>query len=493
MISMRAYETTTDLLPHQVEAVSKMLPSRVGALFMEMGTGKSRSVIELGKLRAEKIDRAVWFCPVSLKETVKHEILKHTNLEKGDVYIFNDKTDSKSVPHDKAWYIVGIESMSASNRVVFAVHKLVTEHTFCILDESSYIKNHRALRTERITYICQRAKYRMILTGTPLSQGVVDLFSQMKFLSPKILGYTRFGSFEANHLEYSERFPGMIVRAHNTELLAKKMKPYVYQVTKEECLELPGKGYSVKYVSMTPEQRYMYESAKMEILEELDVCGDEWLNSIVIFRLFSVLQSIVCGQWNRTINWKEYIEGRGKKERKTEKINLPHQRLEMLGNILAEVPEKEQVLIWAKYRFSILEIAEFLEESYGKNSYALYYGDLSEKNREKELVKFREESRFLVATQSCGGHGLNLTEASTAVFYSDTFSLAQRLQAEDRIHRIGQTRPVRYIGIYCVDSIDERIQKSLEGKKSVLQSFREEVERARESGKESLKRLVMRL
>jgi len=111
-----------------------------------------------------------------------------------------------------------------------------------ICDESSYIKGHSAIRTNRITYISSRAKYRLALTGTPISQGVEDLFAQMRFLSPKILGYRSFYSFAANHLEYSDKYPGMVVRAHNLEYIAAKIQPYVYQVTKEECLDPAGQA-----------------------------------------------------------------------------------------------------------------------------------------------------------------------------------------------------------------------------------------------------------
>ena len=202
----------TSLMPHQVAAVAKVLPSRIGALFCDMGTGKSRTSIELVSRRLERIDRVIWFCPVSLKETVRQEIIKHTDCT--DIHVFNGRTSEHNLPR-ALWYVVGIESMSSSNRVVLAVDKLVTTRTMIILDESSYIKGHNSMRTQRLTYICQRARYRLILTGTPLSQGVVDLFAQMRFLSPKILGYNSFYSFAANHLEYSEKYPGKIVRSHN--------------------------------------------------------------------------------------------------------------------------------------------------------------------------------------------------------------------------------------------------------------------------------------
>jgi len=177
----------TELMPHQATAVVKVLHSRIGALFMEMGTGKSRTAIELVARRLPRIDRVIWFCPVSLKETVRQEILKHTDCAPADIHVFSDRTNERNVP-PALWHIVGIESMSLSDRVTLAVNKLITSRTFVILDESSYIKGHRAKRTMRITELSKRARYRLILTGTPLSQGVVDLFAQMRFLSPKILG-----------------------------------------------------------------------------------------------------------------------------------------------------------------------------------------------------------------------------------------------------------------------------------------------------------------
>src|SRR5690606_6788843 len=112
------------------EAVAKLLPSRVGALFMDMGTGKTRTAIEFVRIRQNKIDRVVWFCPVSLKETIRAEITKHTTCPVNAVYVFDDRANERTVPWDAFWYIVGIESMSASPRVVFTVNQLVTDRSF---------------------------------------------------------------------------------------------------------------------------------------------------------------------------------------------------------------------------------------------------------------------------------------------------------------------------------------------------------------------------
>lgn len=473
---MKTFETTTELMAHQVAAVDKVKPIRVGGLFCDMGTGKSRMAIDLVAKRVRKADKAIWFCPVSLKETVRQEILKHTDCLSADICVFGDRTTSRNLPKVR-WYVIGIESMSSSNRVVSAVNQLVTEQTMVILDESSYIKGHRSVRTERLTFICAKAKYRLILTGTPLSQGVVDLFAQMRFLSPKILGYSSFYSFANNHLEYSDKYPGKIVRSHNTEWLAAKISPYVYQVTKEECLDLPDKLFDTRYFSLTAEQRHYYELAKDEILD----MPDDEMDSIAIFRLFSALQSITCGFWNRRLEKGEY-----------EHLRFDHWRVETLLEVARDIPAQEKVIIWGKYKYDIEQIKAELEKQYGEGCVALFYGALSEKERVQQVDHFRNSARFFLATQSCGGHGLTLNEAHYVIFYNNAFKYSERIQAEDRCHRIGQEYKVTYVNIHCSYSIDDRIGAALAKKGNVVEDFKEEIDKVKDQ-KAKIKGLIKAL
>lgn len=468
---MRAFVTKTELMQHQRDGVAKVSPSRVGALFMDMGTGKTRTTIELANIRASKIDKVVWFTPVSLKLSVAKEIRKHTDCQ--DIHVFNDKTNQHNMPKVR-WYVVGIESMSSSNRVVAAVNQLITKRTMVVVDESSYIKGHNSKRTERLTFICARAKYRIILTGTPLSQGVVDLYAQMRFLSPKILGYNSFYSFAANHLEYSEKFPGMIVRAHNTEWLAAKINPYTYQIRKKDCVDLPEKLYSSEWFYMTHEQRCWYEHLKDEFLMELD--PDDW-DSYRLFQLFSALQQVASGFYNE------------KQKGKTTIHEFGSERPNVLEEVISQIPDDEQVIIWAKFIYDIEQICKVLD----RKQYTLYTGQQNEKQKEQSKLAFQKgDAQFFVATPSSGGHGLTLNEAGTVIFYNNSFKYSERLQAEDRCHRIGQNKNVHYIDIVCENSIDERIMNSISKKESTLHSFQQEVDNA-QGDKDKLKELVRRL
>lgn len=447
-------------MPHQIIAVEKLILTRIGAAFMEMGTGKSRTAIELVYRRLQKIDKVIWFCPVSLKQTVKQEILKHT--DDTSICVFNNKISEANIPKYN-WYVIGIESMSSSNRVVATTNKLITKKTFIILDESSYIKGHDSTRTQRITKLSEKALYRLILTGTPISQGVVDLYAQMRFLSPKILGYNSFYSFAANHLEYSEKYPNMILRSHNIGFIAAKIKPYVYQVTKNECMHLPDKLYETRYFGMTDQQSYYYDEVKKELLEKLDKY-DEYdvvpcFTSSLIFKTFIALQQIVCGFLNKNRQlFKEF----------------QHYRIDTLRNIILEIPKNCKVIIFCKYQHDITDILKILGDDA-----AVFHGALSEKIRNEQVELFRTSKRFFLATQQSGGHGLTLNEAHYVIFYNNVFKYAERVQSEDRCHRIGQKSKVTYIDICCDRGIDLRIEKALSNKSNIVQDFKNEIEKVK--------------
>lgn len=466
------FATTTELMPQQVQAAAKLLPSRVGALFMEMGTGKSLALIRLAELRQAKWDRFFWLCPVSLKETVVGQLLEHTTLTAVDIEVWGAKVSTDRLPTNKRIHVIGIESMSSSDRVYLAYRAMVTDRSFVAVDESGYIKGHRSSRTKRITEASEHCRYRAVLTGTPFTQGAVDLFAQMRFLSPKILGYRSFHTFARQHLVFDEREgrdgvrrpTNRIVRTHAVDLLAAKIAPYTYQVRKDECLTLPDKLHETLWCSMSPAQRRLYERVKDRILCEMDY--DDW-SPIKIFHLFTALQTVLCGWYSDAEQGLAEVE---------------HNRLDTLMAAVQGIPSTEHVIVWAKYRRAVEQISGALAEEYGADQVHQFYGDQAEAERNQSLAAWRESGRFLVATQSAGSHGLTLNEAAYVVFYADGFKFSERLQAEDRNHRIGQARRPVYITIRCVESIDVRIADAIRRKGSALSAFMADVDEVRAQG-----------
>lgn len=458
---------TTELMDHQRSAVAKLKGLKVGGLFMEMGTGKTRTIIQIAFERRTKIDKVVYFCPVNLKRTVEFELQKH--IENPSLYMFDDKTTMKKSV--EAWFhIVGIESIGQSDRVALCANNLITDRTMVVIDESDTCKNHKALRTQRLTHMSQRARYRFIATGTPVGEGVVDLYAQMYFLSPDILGYKSFYSFAANHLEYSEKYKGMIERSLNTDVIARKIEPYVYQVKKEECLDLPDRQYLYRYFGMSEEQRNLYQRAKEEILMSVP---DEEIDSYVIFRLFTALRSIVSGFWHRlpdpnpSHRWAEQFE--------PEMIISDHDRISLLLCVIDEIPDTEKIIIWVNFHHCVDQVIAALTNKYGAESIAQFHGRTID--RDTEIDRWRGEARVLVATPKCGGRGLTLNDAAYTVFYNNDFPYRDREQAEARNHRIGQTRKPTYIDLICRDSIDDRIFNALQNKENLVQAFKKEMDK----------------
>jgi SNF2 family DNA or RNA helicase len=459
-------------LAHQQAAIAKLKPLRVGGLFMEMGTGKTFTAIALAALKSHKIDKVVYLCPVDLKATVVYELCKHA--ETPSVYVFDDKTTDANIP-TADWYICGIESVGQSDRVTLALNALVADQTFVILDESDTCKNHAAQRTRRITQICQRSKYRLIMTGTAVGEGVEDLYAPLYFLSPKILGYNSFYSFAANHLEYSEDYPGMVVNNLRVDYITQRLEPYVYQVKKEECLDLPKRQYLTRYCEMTWQQRTLYGKAKDELLGSVP---DDEIDSYTIFRLFTALREIVSGFWNETPDPRPQC---WQPDHHPQVHTCDHERVDLLLSVLDEIDSSEPVIVWCNFDYAIQQVINALKA----HSIATYYGKTE--NRDAELTRWRTgEARILIASPRCGGRGIDLTRASYAIFYNNDFPFRLRDQAEARNHRMGQTRPVTYIDLVCERTIDDRIVKALWAKENLAQRFKKELQSQQDKRKKLL-------
>lgn len=452
----------TTLLPHQQEAINKILKLKTPALFMEMGTGKSRTLIEyaIHKFKQNKIDKVIWFCPVTTKFNAQLELEKH--IESPIYYTFDNKTKVGKIPKVD-WYIVGIESISSSIRVFEAVESIV-ENALVVIDESDLIKCHTAIRSRRLWKLGEKANYKMIMTGTPISNGIEDLFSQFYFLSWRIIGYQKWKMFEYHHLEYTDNLPRRVRNRINEDFINAKIAPYVYQINKSQCVNLPKKNYKVSTFNMTDEQSELYGLAKEEILLSDNAFT---LNDMTIYRLFSALQRIAS-------------EGHyySKEQRKLFNIfSNPHDnpRIQTLLYCIEEF-KNEKIVIWSKFSKEIEDIKTVLIEKYGEHNIRVINGLVKEKNRFKSIKDFNNGARFLVINQAVGGRGINLTSSNHSIFYSTTFKVALRLQAEDRLHRIGQNKQVSYYDIIAESSIDEKIRRCQNDRIDTIEWFKKQIE-----------------
>jgi SNF2 family DNA or RNA helicase len=437
---MTSLMVKTSLYPHQIKAVEKLSKIKVGALYMEQGTGKTRTALELvaKRFNANKVNHILWLCPFSVKKTIEIEIKKHVG----------------SLPD--FFTICGIETLSFSDKTNHELLKMVqSKRVYLIVDESNLVKNYKALRTESIIHLSEFCKYKLILNGTPISRNEADLFAQWYILDWRILGYSSFWSFANNHLEFDEA-TGRIVRAHNVDYLVRKIAPYTYQIKKDECLTLPTKHYKEFGYHLTRAQYDHYDDVANQLLFELDE-----LKPYTIYRLLTGIQNVLSG----------FRVGTGEKLTKKPFFDNPieNPRIQLLLEVL-EKADPDKAIIYCKYTQEINDIVYLLNERYGSGSAVAFNGEV--KQRQENIQTFTDSARFFVANKTCAGYGLNLQFCNCIIYYSNDWDYATRAQSEDRVHRIGQEREVQIIDLYARHTLDERILSCLKRKESLVDSFK---------------------
>lgn len=434
---------TTSMFSWQEEAVKKLLPIRIGALYMEMGLGKTRTALEMIKIRLDrgKIDAVLWLCPCSVRENLKQDILRHSTdaLPKIAVY--------------------GIESLSSSIRIYELLARFVTSRrVMLIVDESNLVKNFKAIRTQRITSLSTKCPYRMILNGTPISRSEADLFAQWYILDWRVLGYRSFYSFAANHIEYDPNVPGKVRRTLNTDYLVEKIAPYSYQISKKDAYDLPRKNYEEAVYYLSDDQSEHYVEIVNESILRMDDMQPE-----TIYRMFAAVQAVISGM---------YVSGLDTKHFKTSPIfDNPEDnpRIQKLLEIIEDIDPEEKVLIFAKYSHEIEAIVSILGNALP------FYGKLNRRQRNANLEAFRGDVRFLVANKICAGYGLNLQFCRFVIYYSNDWDWATRSQSEDRVHRIGQDREVHIIDISAAHTLDKKILCCLSRKERLEEQIKAEI------------------
>jgi len=320
-----------------------------------------------------------------------------------------------------------------------------------VIDESTTIKNPSAKRTKSILKLSTEAKYRRIMTGSPVTKNPLDLYSQCEFLSPWLLNFASYYSFRNRYAEMktihvSGRSIQVVDKFKNLGELSETLKNFSYRVLKEDCLDLPPKNWTKRHITLSHDQRKIYTEMKQTALAHLN---GKVTSTMTILTQLMRLHQITCGHFTADDGTTQPID---------------NNRTSELMNVISEMEGK--AIIWAHYQYDIREIIRGIVEKYGPGSVVDYYGLTPQEERQPNITKFQSDPRcrFLVGTPSTGGYGITLTAANTVIYYSNGYDLEKRLQSEDRAHRIGQKKNVTYVDIIAEDTVDEKIVKALRTK-----------------------------
>jgi SNF2 family DNA or RNA helicase len=459
------YRFKTKPYGHQLEALEMSWNKEVFAYFMEMGTGKSKVLLDNIAMLYDKgkINGALLIAPKGVyKNWFDQEIPTHLpdHIEKEVVLWQSNITKSQSrklgtlfnTGEELHILVMNVEALSTQKGVDFAAKFLRSHNTLMAIDESTTIKNPDAKRTKNIVKLGEQSKYRRILTGSPVTKSPLDLYKQCEFLDPWLLGHSSYYTFRTRYAKmatanFGGRSVQIVVGYKNLEELSEKLKPFSFRILKEECLDLPAYTYQKRIIQLTPDQQRLYDQMKRMALAIKD--GETMSTATALVQLMR-LQQITCGHFKSDTG---------------EVYEIKNDRVNALIDVLNEAQGK--VVIWAHWRNDIETIVKHVKKTFGDNSYVTYYGDTSTEDRQKAIQEIQDPNsdvRFIIGTPQTGGYGITLTEADTMVYYSNGYDLEKRTQSEARINRIGQKRKMTYVDIICEKTVDEKIVKALRKK-----------------------------
>ena len=458
------YKFKTKPYAHQLTALEKSWNKENFAYFMEMGTGKTKVLIDNVAMLYDKgkIDGALIIAPKGVVKTwYEQELPTHLpdHIENVSVLWQPNITKTQQEKLDTLFeidtalhiLIMNVEALSTEKGVKFATKFINSHKTMMAIDESTTIKTPSARRTKNIINLGLNAKYKRIMTGSPITKNPLDLYTQCEFLDPWLLDFASYYAFRNRYAEMKTmhlrgRSIQVVDKFQNLGELSDVVKQFSYRVLKEDCLDLPPKVFIKRHITLTVDQKRVYEQMKKQAIAHLN--GKVTTTMTVLTQLMR-LHQITCGYVTADDGTTQQVESN---------------RLNELMSIFEDTDGK--VIIWANYQLSVGEIIQKIIKVYGPDSYVHYYGLTPQEDRQDFIRKFQNDPkcRFIIGTPQTGGYGITLTEANTVVYYSNGYDLEKRLQSEDRAHRIGQKKTVTYIDLIAEDTIDEKIVEALRKK-----------------------------
>ncbi len=487
------YKFKAEPLACQMIALNKAFEHDEFAYIMDMGTGKTFTAINFGAAKAMmgEINGMLIVCDTTGKPVWRKEFEKFSPID-FNMYIMESgkqKQAQKWIDSDSDRFkvlVIGVESLSTGPYAKEVAWSFLFKYTcYMVIDESSSIKNPRynkkATRQSR-THVCWDmggiAKYRAILNGTPIEEGVEDFFSQFRFLDWQIIGEKNFTLFKAKYCIMGGFEGKKVVGYQDLHELFEKIAPYIYNVRITDVEDMPGQSNETVYCTPTPEQKKALKELGDPMMTTTQ--GDHTLIAETILERMTRYQQIVGGYFPYDLP-KEKLEGLRKSDprHKVIKIEGRNPKMEALFATIEKLPPSRKILVWAYFTPERLDIVEECEQ---RGISYLHMGSgmsADEKYDMMELFQGDDSIKLLITSQRIASKSVTLHAATCAIYYSNGHSFSQREQSERRIWRKGQKHPCLYIDLVMNEKTDLKIIKSHQEKKSLSDYVLEELGRGK--------------
>lgn len=439
-------------------------------LFMDMGTGKSKVLIDTaawlydqGKIKgvvvvAPKGVYRTWVAdeiPKHVPDHIPYEICYWSSYITKEILVKRNKF-MKQNDSLKFW-VVNIEALRSTNAFTLTKEFLQGRPCLMAVDESTTIKHQKAKQTENVIALGRYAKYRRILSGAPVTRVPMDLYSQCWFLNKNLLGFRSEYAFRNRYailqlMQLGNRSFYKVTGFQRLDELTNKLKTFSYHITKDECLDLPEKIYMYREVELTVEQDKFYKQMKNLALVQLENLSV--ITAQVVMTKIQKLHEIVCGFIRDPVTGVV--------------TEIPCNRINAVLDIIEETESK--IIIWSNNTYDIEKLEKVLKEKFGPESVGTYYGKTEVEERERVRTEFQNPNsplRFFISNPATGKFGVTLTEAKLMIYYSNSYDLEFRIQSEDRAHRIGQVDNLTIIDLITKNTVDQHIIKLLRNKKQM--------------------------
>lgn len=463
------FKFKNDPMKHQFNALNKIWGNREAALFMAMRTGKTFVAINWGVALAMS-GEVTGMIVVTLSTITfdwEDQLIDHSPIPiQSHIVKAGDKTRTQRFIDDTEMegfkvLIVGVEAFSQGKAHEYVRQFAMKHKCAMVVDESSAIKNSTKIRSERITDIGGLCKFRMILTGTPITQGIHDLYGQFKFLNWNIIGIKSEFAFRARYCIMGGFEQRQVVGYRHIGELLENVKPYVFQCTAEEVMDnLPEKVFELRLVEPNKTQKRLFKELgdpkKMETQLEAVVNGQE---SLLFLETDTVLERMIRYQ---QIAGGHFAYGNDEGEYEITVIPEKNPKLEALMADIEILPKNEKIIIWSVFRPEIDLLVNAITEKYGLESCAQFHGGVDNEQRKVNVHRFQnnDDCRFFIANRAAS-KGVELSAASIHLFYSRSFSYEDNIQAEARTDSKNQkAKSVLYIDYRINLKIDKQIYKA---------------------------------
>lgn len=330
-----------------------------------------------------------------------------------------------------------------------------------VCDEGHKIKTHNISASKAMHRLGAKAGYRLLLTGTLITNKAIDVFSPYKFLNPTIFG-TSFYAFRSRYFDmvgYGNHTP-VLKRSMEAELSA-RLHSIAYRAAKADCLDLPETTDVVRQVELEPAARKIYRSLVKESFAELD-SGEVTAPNVLtrLLRLSQLTGGFLGNDENAAVQ------------------QISSAKLSAMEDILeSAVAEGQKLVIIARF---LPEIRAICKELDGRGlRYACITGEVQDRAAQVALFQNDPDVPVFVGQIATAGLGLTLTAASTMVFYSLDYSMSNYEQAKARIHRVGQRNPCTYIHLIAKGTVDEKVLTALRNKADLAKALVDDCRRGR--------------